>query len=165
MRARNRRGVALLAALWLVIAIAAVAAQFAIEAAQGVERGLTGVLRLSFVPSAALDFLPGVLQRFQAAYPSLRLVLTAETTRKEIEALHAQSVDAAIIVPPLADTTGLDITVLRTATMVLAVPGNHRLAGRKSIALSALSREAFMDTVAGHMLTSATIGGLFAREY
>ena len=28
-----------------------------------------------------------------------------------------------------------------------------------------LSREAFMDTVAGHMLTSATIGGLFAREY
>jgi Raf kinase inhibitor-like YbhB/YbcL family protein len=28
-----------------------------------------------------------------------------------------------------------------------------------------LSREAFMDTVAGHMLSSATIGGLFAREY
>lgn len=120
-------------------------ARFAIEAAQGVERGLTGVLRLSFVPSAALDFLPGVLQRFQAAYPSLRLVLTTATTRKEIEALHAQSVDAAIIVPPLADTTGLDISVLRTATMVLAVPGTHRLAGRKSVALTALSREAFIS--------------------
>ncbi|MBN9588244.1 MAG: hypothetical protein BGN85_01230 [Alphaproteobacteria bacterium 64-11] len=28
-----------------------------------------------------------------------------------------------------------------------------------------LSREAFMDTAAGHMLASATIGGLFARKY
>ena len=41
MRARNRRGVALLAALWLVIAIAAVAAQFAIEAR---ERRNVGIL-------------------------------------------------------------------------------------------------------------------------
>lgn len=28
-----------------------------------------------------------------------------------------------------------------------------------------LSREAFLDTVQGHMLASATIGGLFARKY
>lgn len=120
-------------------------AQFAIEAAQGVERGLTGVLRLSFVPSAALDFLPGVLQRFQDAYPALRLVLTADTTRREVEALHARTIDAAIIVPPLADTVGLDIAILRPATMVLAVPAGHPLAGKKSIALAALSREAFIS--------------------
>ncbi|GAB2900191.1 LysR family transcriptional regulator [Paralcaligenes ginsengisoli] len=120
-------------------------AQFAVEAAQGIGQGLAGVLRLSFVPSAALDLLPPLLQRFQKMYPGIRLVLTAETTEREITALRSGSIDLAIVVPPVEESFGVDLAVLRVETMVLAVPVSHRFAAKKQVPLRSLAKEWFIS--------------------
>lgn len=120
-------------------------ARFAVEAAQRAGQGLSGVLRLSFVPSAALDLLPTLLRRFQQAYPGVRLVLSGESTEQEVARLRSEVIDLALLVPPLADSTGFELNLLRRETMILAVPASHRLAGHQSVKLSQLADEPFVS--------------------
>ena len=120
-------------------------ARFAMEAAQGIGSGLSGVLRFSFVPSAALDVLPQLLRRFQQAHPGVRLVLTGASTQQEVARLRSEIIDIALIVPPLADANGLDITVLRREKMVLALPAGHALAQEQKIKLPMLAEESFIS--------------------
>jgi DNA-binding transcriptional LysR family regulator len=120
-------------------------ARFAVEAAQGMGSGLSGVLRFSFVPSAALDVLPQLLQRFQQDHPGVRLILTGASTQQEVARLRSEVTDLALIVPPLADPRGLEITVLRREKMVLAVPATHPLSAMGKISLRMLVDEPFIS--------------------
>ncbi len=120
-------------------------AHFAVEAAQRANQGLSGVLRLSFVPSAAFDLLPTLLRRFQEAYPGVRLILSGESTEQEVTRLRSQVIDLALIVPPLTDSTSLKLHLLRRESMILAVPASHALAARKTIRLQALADEPFVS--------------------
>ncbi len=120
-------------------------ARFAVEAAQGIGSGLSGVLRFSFVPSAALDVLPQLLQRFQQAHPCVRLVLTGASTQQDVAKLRSEVIDVAMIVPPLTDANGFEISVLRREKMVLALPATHRLAHEREIKLSMLAEESFIS--------------------
>ena len=55
-------------------------AQLSIDIAQRAAAGKLGTLRLSFVPSAALNVVPGLLRAFRQDYPDVTLVLTSDTT-------------------------------------------------------------------------------------
>ncbi|HEY4371414.1 MAG TPA: LysR family transcriptional regulator [Burkholderiales bacterium] len=119
-------------------------AQQAVERARRAAGGMEGSLKISFVPSAALELLPALFKRFQREYPTVHLQLSADTTVRQLEALNKGDVDLAIVVGPLSDTKGLRVETLGEQRFVLAVPRGHALAERKSVRLRELAAEAFV---------------------
>ncbi|GAA5236149.1 LysR family transcriptional regulator [Verticiella sediminum] len=119
-------------------------ARHAIEAARSAGHGLTGMLRLSFVPSAAYGLLPDILRTFRAQHPGVRLDLSGATTEQDIAALRRGAIDLALVVPPLRDAEGITLTPLTSREIVLAVPRTHRLAHRRRVALRQLVDESFV---------------------
>lgn len=116
----------------------------AMERARRTGEGFEGTLRLSFVPSAALDVLPTVFKRFQADYPAVQLKLTAETTSRQLEDLRNGHTDLVLVVGPVDDSRGLYLVDLRPQKFVIAVPSGHRLADRQSVQLKELVAESFV---------------------
>lgn len=120
-------------------------AEQARERARRTGEGLEGSLRLSFVPSAALDVLPAIFKRFQRDYPTVQLKLTAETTTRQIEDLRAGHVDLALVVGPVFDTRGLELVDLQSQQFVIAVPAAHALAARRQVKIKELAAESFVS--------------------
>lgn len=118
--------------------------QQAAERAQRAAQGMEGSLKVSFVPSAALELLPDLFKRFQREYPTVHLQLSADTTARQLEALHKGDVDLAIVVGPLNEPEGLRVTPLQRQRFILAVPREHALAGRKTVRLRDLAAEPFI---------------------
>jgi len=119
--------------------------QQASERARRAAEGLEGSLRLSFVPSAALDLLPVVFKRFQHDYPTVHLQLTAETTARQLDDLRKGEIDLAMVVGPVYDARGLTLVDLKAQSFVLAVPAGHALSGRESVKIKELAAESFIS--------------------
>ncbi|WP_076997345.1 LysR family transcriptional regulator [Variovorax sp. KK3] len=96
--------------------------------------GISGVLRVSCVPSAFLDLLPAALQRFHEAYPEVRVIVTRELSSKQLDDVSREKVDVAILIPnDTLDAGQLKTDPLRHERFILAVPSAHRLAAEKSV--------------------------------
>ncbi|RQO47562.1 LysR family transcriptional regulator [Variovorax sp. KBW07] len=120
-------------------------AQAAIERACRAAEGLEGSLRLSFVPSAALNVLPAIFKRFQHDYPTVQLRLTAETTARQLEDLRKGEVELALVVGPVYEARDLVLVDLQAQKFVIAVPRSHALAGRRWVKIEALAAEPFIS--------------------
>lgn len=120
-------------------------AQAAIERACRAAEGLEGSLRLSFVPSAALNVLPAIFKRFQRDYPTVQLRLTAETTARQLEDLRKGEVELALVVGPVYEARDLVLVDLQAQKFVIAVPRSHPLAGRRWVKIEALAAEPFIS--------------------
>ncbi len=108
--------------------------------------GQEGSLRLSFVPSAALDVLPGIFKRFQQQYPCVRLHLTAETTTRQLQDLRSGRTDLALVVGPVLDANGLTVEALAPQSFVVAMPADHPLAKhQRQVSMRALAGEPFVS--------------------
>ena len=119
--------------------------QQAMERARRTGQGLEGSLRLSFVPSAALDLLTFIFKRFKRDYPTVQLKLTAETTTRQLEDLRNGQTDLALIVGPVFDARGLQLTDLQAQQFVIAVPTGHPLAARSRVRIKELAAESFVS--------------------
>ncbi|MBV7485077.1 LysR family transcriptional regulator [Bordetella sp. BOR01] len=137
------------------------------ERARRTGSGLEGALRLSFVPSAALDVLPEIFKRFQLDYPTVQLTLTAETTRRQLEDVHNGHSDLALLVGPLYDSRGLELVGLRPQHFVIAVPIGHPLAKRQKVKMKELAAEPFVSFPAaeGTGFVSALLGACQAAGF
>jgi DNA-binding transcriptional LysR family regulator len=116
-------------------------AERAIVAARRAGAGLSGALRVTFVASAAREILPAILRAFREQYPEVELTLTEAMTAQQIAQLKADQADVGFVIPPLRDADGLSLEVLTRNQMVAALPENHPLAQRQSIALADLASE------------------------
>ncbi|MGO4155509.1 LysR family transcriptional regulator [Cupriavidus sp. YAF13] len=170
---RNRHMVRLTPAgeVFLVEARRTIAqAEIAVESARRAASGMFGTLRLSFVPSAALDVLPDILRRFQQEYPAVKLILTGESSGKQLELLRRGDTDVAIVVPPVYEPRDLSLDILCEETLVVAVPAAHALARRKRLRLEELKAEAFVafpfaegPGYSGVILAACQRAGFFPR--
>lgn len=122
--------------------------QQAEERARRTGEGREGSIRLSFVPSAALDLLPAILKKFQADHPTVALKLTAENTRSQLEDLRQNHVDLALVVGPLSQYSGLELVELQSQEFVIAVPRSHALASRSAINIRDLADQPFVSFTA-----------------
>jgi DNA-binding transcriptional LysR family regulator len=120
-------------------------AQQAMDRARRTGEGLEGTLRLSFVPSAALDLLPAIFKRFQSEYPTVELKLTASTTSRQLEDLRHGHTDLALVVGPVYESRGLQLVDLQLQHFVVAVPLAHPLATRKRVRMRELAAESFVS--------------------
>lgn len=119
-------------------------AQQSVDIAQRAAAGKLGTLRLSFVPSAALNVVPELLRAFRDNYPDVNLVLTTDTTSQQKASLLNGATDVGIVVPPLHDAGDFRVDSFCEQELMLAVPVSHPLANKARVQLRELASEAFV---------------------
>lgn len=139
------------------------------ERARRAGQGMDGALRLSFVPSAGPE-LARVLRRFRRDYPTVQLHASADTTARQIEALHKGTGELALVVAPVGNPKGLRLTPAFSQRFVLAVPGDHALAGKASVRMKVLEGESFISFpvsegpgFVGALLSACQAAGFFPK--
>ncbi len=109
-------------------------------------KGETGRLRVGFVDAATHSgVLPNVLSFFRMHLPSIGLSLFEMDARQQAEALRDGRIDLGLLhSPPLDADRWLRVEAVFTDPVILAVPEDHRLAGRARFTLSSLAEESFV---------------------
>ena len=111
-----------------------------------------GTLRLGIFPTLAPYLLPHVVPLLRERFPRLELLLTEEKTEHVLRMLREGALDAGIVAMPVHEDS-LHSEFLFEEPFVLAVPGSHPLAARKSrLKLSDLENEHLLLLEDGHCL-------------
>lgn len=118
-------------------------ADHALAAVEHATEGRTGLLQVGFVSSAALHIVPRLVLGLHDRWPGVRLQLQESTTGMQIEAVLEGRLDVGIV-REVASHEGVFVQDLGPEALVLAVPVNHRLAGRESTSLAELDGESFV---------------------
>jgi DNA-binding transcriptional LysR family regulator len=123
------------------------AADEAMRAAGRAARGETGRLAIGFIAQLSYEWLPSVLRSFRKRYADVEISLTELTPTRQIEELVDRRIDLGIIglgLPQPHDE--LEVAVMSEERLVAALPLDHPLAHRRTLALSELAREKFIFT-------------------
>jgi DNA-binding transcriptional LysR family regulator len=142
---RSSKSVALTAAgLAFVPAAQALLDQAAQAArlARDVGQGMAGSLTIGFAGTMLYSGLPGILERFQARHPLLRLMLKELSSSEQLIELAHDRLDIGFVhttrVPP-----ELSQILVSSQAFVGCLPAGHALARQPSLALEALQGEPF----------------------
>jgi DNA-binding transcriptional LysR family regulator len=114
------------------------AADRAVAAVEAHRRAAAGVLRLGFMTAAAGTHTRRVLDLVRRDAPAVSVQLVQLPWPDQATAVRAGRVDASIVRPPIVDTDGLRLELVRHEPRVVALPVGHRLAGRAAVALADL---------------------------
>lgn len=109
---------------------------------QAVE-GRGGTLRVGFVGSAALSLIPRIVPPMRHQYPHLELELQELTTAQQLSSLESGSLDVGIV-REVESIPGIARRKLSREPLVVALPDNHPLTDRGSLALADLADEGFV---------------------
>lgn len=111
----------------------------------------SGTLRLGIFPTLGPYLLPHVVPRIRQRFPRLELLLIEEKTEAVLHQLRDGKLDAGIVALPIHDDQ-LHAEFLFEEPFVLAVPGNHPLAQRKSLKYADLTEHSLLLLEDGHCL-------------
>jgi DNA-binding transcriptional LysR family regulator len=116
-----------------------------------------GRLRIGAFPTANAALVPNALTRFTAAHPGVTVSLVEGLTPAHLNRLRAGDLDLALATNypgrPL-DDNGIEFAALLDDPLLVAVPRDHWLAGRKRVRLAELAGESW---VAGSREVSDTL--------
>jgi LysR family transcriptional activator of glutamate synthase operon len=107
----------------------------------------TGVVRLAFLDSIATSLVPRVLRDFHQHAPRVRVLLSQEPAHDIVDDLGSAAVELAITSDRPPGAYGWH--PLQDERLVLVVPANHRLRGRRRVELSELADEELVTTPVG----------------
>jgi DNA-binding transcriptional LysR family regulator len=118
----------------------------AVVATRRAARGETGRIGLGFTSSASFHpFVPRAIRAFRERHPAVALALEESGTTELVEALRAQTIDAAFLRSPVGESADLTIRPLLEEPMVAALPSGHRLsAADTALPLAELAGETFV---------------------
>jgi len=107
------------------------------------QKGLkTGQLRIAVVTTAKY-FAPRLLGKFCQLYPGINVFLEV-TNREHILERMSRNLDDLYLIGKPPESTELEFQPYLPNPMVVVAPANHRLANRKTIALSEIAPEYFI---------------------
>ena len=110
--------------------------------------GLSGGVVIGAFPTAAAVLVPQTIARLLRAHPGLQVTLSEGSTPRILRQLRAGHVDVAVVAVGEGlgehDLDGLVSRVLPGAGMWLAVPADHRLAGRQDVTADDLRSESWV---------------------
>jgi DNA-binding transcriptional LysR family regulator len=109
--------------------------------ARAIDSGQEGVLRVSFVGSALLSIVPGIVQRFRAARPLVQIALRERPTSAQLDAVRTQIADIGLVRPPVAPDPELVTELVLRERTVAALPSGHPLASLRRVPLRRLAAE------------------------
>jgi LysR family transcriptional regulator, hydrogen peroxide-inducible genes activator len=110
-----------------------------------------GSLRLGLFPTLAPYLLPHIVPNLRTRYPQLHLQLAEEKTSDILDLLQRGSLDAALLALPVTGND-IEIEVLFHEPFVVALPSQHKLAGKKQIELGDLKGSELLLLEDGHCL-------------
>jgi DNA-binding transcriptional LysR family regulator len=149
---RHPRGVTLTAAGQTLVGHAEgiLARLDAAEASLSAIAGLRGGrLRVASFPTAGATLLPLAIATFRSSYPDVELTLAEGEPEEIVPRLRAGELDLALLFEFSGDSPlheDMTRTELLEDPMYLALPREHRLAGRERIRLADLSADAWVQT-------------------
>lgn len=114
----------------------------AVEAARLADQGIIGALRIGFVPSASLGFLPRAVNAYSRAYPKVDITLLDLMTGEQVQRFAEGALDVGFARPPIEGKGFKTMPVVRDP-FVAVIPARHRLARRRSLAIEDLRGERF----------------------
>lgn len=97
-------------------------------------------LRLGITNAVEPPWFRGIVARIESSGRFDTVTAVSDSSPRLVRRLRARQLDAALIALP-TETEGLAVTVLDRQPMVLAMPGSHRLAKRRSVSLGDLANE------------------------
>jgi DNA-binding transcriptional LysR family regulator len=97
--------------------------------------GVSGRLRIMASTTAISEFLPSVIERFLSSHPGTSIDLRERLSSDIVRAVSEGVTDVGVILGNVG-TSGLQVFPYRHDRMVLAVPAEHPLANRTSIAFA-----------------------------
>lgn len=109
------------------------------QAARRAARGEVGTLALGFQSTAGLSIVPQILQRFRTYYPDVDVLLREMGTSAQMTALRAGELDMALMYS--LGSEEFAYRELVPESLVIALPEDHPLAQRDSVALKDLAQE------------------------
>ncbi|MBX2886858.1 MAG: LysR family transcriptional regulator [Granulosicoccus sp.] len=101
----------------------------------------SALLRVGLIDSAAAGLLPQLLPLFQQQFPKVNVQLLEQKTIHLIPKLLSGRLDLAIVRPAIVPDTRLEYSPLFHETPFVAVPENHPLASRKSLAVTDMEEQ------------------------
>lgn len=119
-------------------------AERALEAVRRAARGEQGELRVGFLASLANYLMPPVVRAFTERHPALTLQAQELSVASLVSGLRNGSLDAGLSRPPLVED--LETEVVLTEPVAIALPEDHRFAGRQALSLSDLADEPWVFT-------------------
>jgi len=122
-----------------------------VELAKGHRDPLAGRLKLALLPTIGPYLLPNVAGKLRRQLPRLELMLYEYQTDVMLEKLHSGEIDVGILALPVP-LDGLESHQLYREPFTVAMPANHRLAGRASIKVADLRDETLLLLEDGHCL-------------
>lgn len=117
--------------------------QNAKDTASLAHRGEVGRVRIGFVHSASLGYLPKLLGPFRKEFPKIEIHLDEMTVTEQLSALKKKQIDIGVLRPPIEDPSLTSFNVVEEK-FVLVVPESHPLAELTAVDLSELSNEQFV---------------------
>jgi DNA-binding transcriptional LysR family regulator len=115
--------------------------EVAASTARAIDAGQAGVLRVSFVGSALLSLVPGIVQRFRRGRPDVELELRERSTVEQLRALDAGVVDVGLVRPPIEAHPQLRTELVLRERTIAALPEAHPLTRMRRIPLRRLAAE------------------------
>jgi DNA-binding transcriptional LysR family regulator len=108
-----------------------------------------GRLRMASFPTAGSTLMPVAIASFRAAHPDVELTLAEGEPEEIVPRLRAGELDLALLFEFAGETPlreGMTRVELLQDPMYLALPRDHRLAGRARLRLADLREEAWVQT-------------------
>ncbi|MBU1359576.1 MAG: LysR family transcriptional regulator [Gammaproteobacteria bacterium] len=115
--------------------------------------GITGNIGLVASISAIVQHLPQDLASFLREYPSIKVDLAEHTSADIVELLRQERADIGVFVAD-GEVAGLSMQPYRAEKLVVILPVDHRLAGRKSLRFEQLLDEEWVALPPGTALAS-----------
>lgn len=115
-----------------------------------------GAIRLGATPTLSAYLLPDLLRRFTRDYPGLELTLLEDGSDRLARALDEGHLDLAVLVET-PEAASAAFQFLLQERIVVALPMDHRLAGREKVAMEALAEDDFILCREGYHLRGITL--------
>jgi LysR family hydrogen peroxide-inducible transcriptional activator len=116
---------------------------------QEMSRAEMGTVIIGAIPTIAPYFLGPALARFARRYPAVSISVVEEITPILLDRLHNGHVDRVVLALPVRGEELVSEELFREP-LFAALPAAHRLAERKSLALSEIREEPFLLLKEGH---------------
>ena len=132
------------------------------EAAGRIAAGRTGRLMVGCVGSATYSLLPALAKALRSELPDVEFGFRGEMlSPDQAAALHAGSLDLALM-RRLPDSAGLTTSDLRREPLLVAMPQEHRYAGRRRLRVADLAGEGLIvHAGSGRSAMSSLVHELF----
>lgn len=121
-------------------------AALAKSAAQRAAKGEVGSLSIGFLPSAAAPILPDLVGAYRRRFPDVAIHLHELTPEQQLKAFAEKKIDLGFSRPlPKERAKEFKQELIYNDGLLLALPKNHPLAGKKIVSLKNVAAERFVQ--------------------